>query len=62
MNGKALCLIWSKGIAVLKEYNVARHYTPKKSIQIVSVHWEEKNDCFKTGAWVMTVSSETSQW
>jgi hypothetical protein len=29
MNRKALCLIYSESIAVLKEYNIARHYNSK---------------------------------
>jgi len=29
MNGKALCIICSEIIAVLKEYNIARNYSSK---------------------------------
>jgi hypothetical protein len=29
VTGKALCLICSESIAVLKEYNIARHYNSK---------------------------------
>jgi len=29
MNGKVLCLICSESIAILKEYNIARHYNSK---------------------------------
>jgi hypothetical protein len=44
MNGKALCLIFSESIAVLKEYNIARHYNSKHKgkYEIVSVLLEEK--------------------
>jgi hypothetical protein len=37
MNGKALCLICSKSIVVLKEYNIARHYN--------SMHKEKYKHC-----------------
>jgi hypothetical protein len=37
MNGTALCLICSGSIAVLKEYNIARHYSTK--------HKEEYKNC-----------------
>jgi hypothetical protein len=29
MDGRALCLICTEGIAVLKEYNIARYYSSK---------------------------------
>jgi hypothetical protein len=40
MNGKTLCLICSKSMATLKEYNIARHYTSK--------HKEKYKNCVST--------------
>jgi hypothetical protein len=39
VNRKALCLICSKSIAVLKEYNITRHYNLKHKEKYKKLWW-----------------------
>jgi hypothetical protein len=52
LNGRALCLICREGTAVLKEYNIVRHYSPSvryvEMIDSLTEHFKMRLNDFRS--------------